>query len=74
MRDYQIGSFFKAVTGRDVSEFNDISEIEDEVSKAVGHELPVEFYQSSLISPRGSVFPFSNDCSQIDTQIDKSFF
>ncbi|MDX8384836.1 MAG: hypothetical protein R8M45_12200 [Ghiorsea sp.] len=65
------GVFFKALVGKEPSECDGLRDIERSVELVTGKSLQVRFYQSDLVSPRGSIFPIGLDHKD---DIDKSFF
>lgn len=66
------GDLFKEVTGRAVTEFANLKDMETAVEKKLGHKLPLQYFNSSAIPRRGDVFPHTDiDMKLIDAEIDR---
>ena len=66
------GKFFQEITGRPVSDFETINDVEMAAAKANGVErLDIVTHESNLINRRGNVFPFSNDTEDPNPVIDR---
>lgn len=66
------GDLFQEITGRSVTEFAGVRDVERAVEEKLGHKLEFKYFDSNVVPRRGDVFPHSNvDMEQVNAEIDK---
>lgn len=66
------GDLFKEVTGRPVTDFPSVCDVERAVEDKLGHKLEFKYFDSNVVPRRGDIFPHSNvDMDKVSMEIDK---